>query len=212
MDVETISMPKEAALEKLHAYKSKLQRMKISKANAEAAEEYKAAIKGYEALAKGTKLIDIQDVFENCPRGEDHRPKLAIIRADVKQVYFKWRNNSTVYEFSDADNRYRRSTSTRIVQSKANQFIEVGTENWNRYKDIEGYALTPMIPLDVRPVRLDLKNHFILWEVEKWADVQIKAKPDVDPYLLKHLAGTLYAVIAEWELTELERSILKGRL
>lgn len=30
----------------------------------------------------------------------------------------------------------------------------------------------------------------------------------VDPFLLKHIMGDTYAVIAEWELTELEASLL----
>jgi hypothetical protein len=73
-----------------------------------------------------------------------------------------------------------------------------------------GYALIPMIPADVRP-RDALENCYVLWEVEHWADRPIRATPDRDPYLLKHLAGDLYAVIAEWDLTELERAIMQGR-
>lgn len=33
-----------------------------------------------------------------------------------------------------------------------------------------------------------------------------------DPALLKHIGGDLYAVLATWDLTELERSVLGGRL
>ena len=43
----------------------------------------------------------------------------------------------------------------------------------------------------------------ILWEVEKWANQQHNVTPDIDPYLLKHVTGSLYAVIAEWDLTNL---------
>lgn len=36
--------------------------------------------------------------------------------------------------------------------------------------------------------------------------------PPGDPLLLKHLAGTLYAVLAVWDLTELERAVFGGRM
>ena len=73
-----------------------------------------------------------------------------------------------------------------------------------------GYALVPLVPADVRPSG-QLRNYFILWEVEQWSDRRIGAKPDIDPYLLRHLAGDLYVVEAEWDLTELERAIMSGR-
>ncbi|OWK42111.1 hypothetical protein FRUB_04189 [Fimbriiglobus ruber] len=69
-----------------------------------------------------------------------------------------------------------------------------------------------MIPLDVRPKPGIPENACILWEVEQWADHRLDVAPDIDPYLLKHITGSLYAVIAEWDLTELERSILRGRI
>jgi hypothetical protein len=76
----------------------------------------------------------------------------------------------------------------------------------------KGYALVPMIPLDVRPKTGIPENAYILWEVERWADERLDVAPDIDPYLLKHIPGSLYAVIAEWEFTDLERSILRGRV
>jgi hypothetical protein len=35
--------------------------------------------------------------------------------------------------------------------------------------------------------------------------------PPEDPALLKHIGGDLYAVLAVWNLTELERAVLSGR-
>ena len=73
-----------------------------------------------------------------------------------------------------------------------------------------GFALVPMVPADVRP-KGALSNFFVLWEVQAWASRAQVMQPDRDPYLLKHLAGDLYAVVAEWELTDLERAIMTGR-
>jgi hypothetical protein len=69
-----------------------------------------------------------------------------------------------------------------------------------------GAAMVPMVPADVYPSRgLDLSKHFVLWEVEDW-----DAAPPVDPMLLKPIGGNLYAVIAQWNLTEIERVIIAG--
>lgn len=54
-----------------------------------------------------------------------------------------------------------------------------------------GVAVTPLVD--------------ILWEAE-W-----QAVPPKDPALLRHLGGDLYAVVAVWDLTELERAVLGGR-
>jgi hypothetical protein len=45
----------------------------------------------------------------------------------------------------------------------------------------------------------------ILWEAE-WQHVPS------DPLLLRHITGPLYAVLASWDLTELERAVLSRRL
>lgn len=41
----------------------------------------------------------------------------------------------------------------------------------------------------------------------EWAPV-----PPTDPFLLRHLGGTLYVVLAQWDLTPLEKAVLAGRL
>src|SRR5438046_3023240 len=42
-------------------------------------------------------------------------------------------------------------------------------------------------------------------------DVTWQEMPPEDPALLKHIGGDLYAVVAVWNLTELERAVLSGR-
>jgi hypothetical protein len=63
-----------------------------------------------------------------------------------------------------------------------------------------------MVPPDVMPARgCDLSKHFVLWEVENW-----DAAPPIDPILLRPIGGNLYAVVAQWDLTEVERMIIAG--
>lgn len=71
---------------------------------------------------------------------------------------------------------------------------------------LRGYrALVPLIPPNLRPARA-LVRYVILFEAE-WEPV-----PPTDPLLLRHLHGDLYAVLAAWDLTPLERAVLAGRL
>jgi len=44
-------------------------------------------------------------------------------------------------------------------------------------------------------------------EVEKW-----KPLPPKDPILLKRLTPNLFGVLATWDLTNLERAIIRGRI
>ena len=77
-----------------------------------------------------------------------------------------------------------------------------------------GYAIMPLVPpagLRLAGGFSGLHEHFTLFEVEAWADSPIRAQPDRDPYLLRHVAGDLYAVIYEWDLSDLERAVMAGR-
>lgn len=196
MNVPTIEMPAEDAKAKLAAYRAQLRRR--------ADEEYEAAAAGYEALAEGKPLLNLTDAINFAGLGDDGRPRLAIARADRKQVEVTgWgaprdhiRFNATSPNFSTWG-----YSGTLMVNVRWN---EPGIKMKN------GYALVPMVPADVRPSG-QLKDYFILWEVEAWSDRRIGAQPDIDPYLLHHLAGDLYTVEAAWDLTELERAIMAGR-
>jgi hypothetical protein len=46
----------------------------------------------------------------------------------------------------------------------------------------------------------------VLWEVERWELV-----PPTDPALIRHIRGDLWAVLATWDLTEIERHVLAQR-
>lgn len=213
MDVHQIEMPREEALEKLQAYKKRLSKMKGRALASEIGQEYQAAMEGYKALAAGTALIDLDEIFEACPCDEQGRPMMAIGRADRKQIYMEWEGWSDRIRFIDEANRYSRLAQDSLLQRSVLMGRGHGQTDLNGYrKTLSGYSLIPMIPADVRPAQCDLSKSLILWEVEKWADQRLRSTPDRDPFLLKPIGGSLYAVIAQWDLTDLERSIMKRRL
>jgi hypothetical protein len=61
------------------------------------------------------------------------------------------------------------------------------------------------VPPRLHP-RGKLANYHILWDAV-WTPA-----PPKDPLLLRHLAGQLYAIVGQWDLTPLEQAVLRGRL
>lgn len=201
MNVETIQMSRQQALAKLSKYKERLARG--------ADNEYEAAVAGYKALADGKILLDLEEVFVDVPRDEKQRPMLAIARADRRQVYFCWDGDRYRFDAGVRPGwRSPASLNVRVGAGTPYDATKVAGEHSHFRKG--GYALVPMVPADVRP-NVDLKKCHVLWEVPVWADTRIGSAPS-DPYLIQHLAGSLYVVLAEWELTPLEQAITRGRI
>ncbi len=50
------------------------------------------------------------------------------------------------------------------------------------------------------------ENYYVLWEVDHWT-----REPPRDPYLLRRITDNMFVVIAAWNLTDLERAVIKGR-
>lgn len=195
MNVQSITMDPEEAAAQLEGY------VKMLRRRADA--EYEQVKGGLEQLAAGHALLDLGDTIRNAPVDSKGRPRLAIARSDRRQVMaYGWGTNV------DFITRWRgpgsESPTTRIR-------VDVGRPT-NPMPS--GYALVPLVPppgLRLAGGFTGLRKHFTLFEVEAWSDAPRLAQPDRDPYLLRHVAGELYAVIYEWDLTELERAVMAGR-
>ncbi len=203
MNIQTITMAPADAVKKLAAYKKQLRKRTDS--------EYLAATQAYTALAKGTPLVDLTNVFADAPTDQKGRPRLAIARADRKQVRFEANGSQFIFDAHKNPSSWATWSEGLRMSFGAGKVVGV---RWHGNKTVagvpRGYALVPMIPADVRP-NVALNKAFILWEVERWEAKPIGARPDRDPFLLQYLGGDLYAIIAEWELTDVERSIMAGR-
>ena len=215
MNVTTITMDPAEAQVKLDAYRDALERRHSADVDA----EWKAAADAYQELAKGTPLIDPVAAIRECGWRADSRPVLAIARADMARVQWevtrsaRWFDPDTrQYKGSWAPMEWRFSAlrkkdtrwGRRDAAGKTFYIKNVITEPPGEPKS--GVAMVPMVPPDVLPARgCDLSKHFILWEVESW-----DAAPPIDPILLRPIGGDLYAVVAQWDLTDIERAIIAG--
>lgn len=192
MNVETIQLPRAQARAKIEAWRHRLDRNPDPKARL----EYEAALAGYRALARGTPVLDLGEVFRAVPVDAKGRPALAIARADARTVQLD--TSTGRFIFGSDGNLYPRSNA-----AWGTRFEIHSPQAQNR--PLYYTAIVPMIPPEVGPKRIDLRRHAILWEAA-WESVP------VDPMLLRPLAGNLYAVIAAWDLTPLERAVIAGRL
>lgn len=191
MNAGQLTMTKAEAHERLQHYRRALH----DRAN----EEYEVAAAAYDALAKGTPIIELVHAFTLAPLDEKGRPKMAIARADEKQVKI-WSGNG-VRDFEPAPARH---VSAQRVRTRR---IPDPRSSW-RHPD--GFALVPLVPPAILGNRNPAK-HWILWEVEQWADQRLDAAPDRDPLLLRQIRGSLYAVVGQWDLTEVERMVMASR-
>lgn len=214
MDVPLIQMDPEDAQQRLEAYRGSLRRS--------ADEEYSAAVAGYEALATGTPVIQLSEAIKSAPRDETGRPMIGLARSDRNEVKLRWDGNSTRISY-DTSKDFRQSVfESSLLICRVNigrthgQRVTYTTDHGERWyhQSLEGYAMVPMIPphaVAAAGGRTKLRKHLVLWEVEEWADNRHRTEPDLDPLLLRPIHGDLCAVVAAWDLTDLERAIMAGR-
>lgn len=176
--------------------------------------EDEAIMRGYRVLAQGKQLISLAETIqrggfvEKVEQRWDHvtkrslpivvlLPALACCRAHLKECWVSTESNGTVTFLSDP---YYRGRKDRVSISGFEQRGLV-------WSNADWKAMVPIIPPGLRPAH-HLRNYHILWEAD-WK----KTRPPAprDPVLLKHIRGDLYAVVAMWELTKLERAVLSGR-
>jgi hypothetical protein len=200
MNVAQIKMPAAEARKRFDEYTEAL-------ASREATAEDTAALLGYKALADGKDVLDLFQVFRDTPADAQGRPRLAVARAHWPRVALRrepdgratWVRLQGSADWADF---YGRAAWHRRIRFPAGTLhASARPAATTNGRDLS--AIVPTIPPPVRPPRA-LHRYVILWE----ADWQVAP---VDPLLLRHLAGPLYVMLASWDLTELERSILAAR-
>ncbi len=175
--------------------------------------EYQALMHGYKAIAAGQSVIDLHHVLSVSGLQHDTLyPRLAICNASARRCVVDMEpNGSASFHAESRDTRGKR-TCVRVPAGTFQIFTwgklpdgNMGYRNrpndWKRHAS----AVVPLVPAALRP-RASLTNYDILWDAV-WSP-----EPPRDPLLLRHLAGALYAVVAHWDLSPLERAVLRGRI
>lgn len=159
-------------------------------------------MRSYRAIARGRRVLHLQQVMAEAGLRTDWLPKLAICRADRTHCSVVMHRGGGADFFSVQDPPWR----SRVVNTSTTRVLPARTFQQRPHDTPRdrAWAIAPSIPPSFRP-KGDLKGYHLLWEAH-W-----EAAP-VDPLLLKHIGGDIFGVVAQWDLTPLEQAILRGRL
>ena len=155
----------------------------------------------YQLIAQGRLVIRAVNSIIAAGLNDEGLPKLAIVRADV--VSCRWKPNRW------GGGEFRCDVSWHARRRHHSRFLPIPNGTWpvqDRYLYKDLVAQAPLIPIHLRPKR-GLQNYHVLFEAE-WREVV-----PVDPILLRRIGQSdLWVVCAAWDLTEVERAVLAGRI
>ena len=235
MNVETIQMDPRIASIHYKDYRKKVREMKVQRvaeARAQITEGNKKRVaayrqltqmekediimmESYRAMAKGQRILNVANAIRGAGLCKEKRlPVLALARANWQYCYLKQERNRLCFS---ADNWISTTWSGQRIfrePKKVNPFrmdllgAELTNEEWRKQQGLPAMnnqrAVVPAIPAYLRPAG-NLEDYHVLFEA-KWE----KCAPP-DPILLKHISGHMYSVLAQWDLTDVEKAVLEGR-
>ena len=166
----------------------------------------------YWQLSQGQTVLNLPKVIGQAGFTYDRLPKLACCRAD-----YKWcgldTSGSQLKFYKRGEWSHNRANTIYIPRvhfdDNGATFTDLTDYNWrNEHGHPQLHmcrALVPTVPANLRPRRHVSKYH-ILWEAN-WENTA----PE-DPILLSRVTDNIFIVVAQWDLTPVEKMVLEGRL
>lgn len=196
MNITTVEMPVEEAAKAFKEYRAAF----MAERNRIDGE----LMRGYKALAEGKTLIGLTEAIGKGGMDEVGRPRLAIARADESQITMTIEVNGEVHY--DPRRSGVRSVD-RVFTIPAGALPRPprsGVDSWREPWAGMWWARIPFIPPVYRPPHA-IEGYHLLWEAEWHRGSGPQRR---DPMLLKRVGGDLFAVVAVWDLTEVEKLVL----
>jgi hypothetical protein len=162
----------------------------------------------YGHMKHGRAVLDVWQAFRDSGLDANGDPKIAICRSDAARC--------TLRKSPDGGARFMAVDGWKALKEDVS--LPAGSFTWSRGEPTyqggprvilrEKLAtVVPVVPAKFLP-KTGLNNFYTLWEVEKWDLVT----PPVDPMLLRRVSPNMFVVMATWDLTEIERAVLRGRI
>lgn len=155
-----------------------------------------AIMVGYRQLAFGRRLIDVRATIASGGLDTNGRPKIVVAQAQLERVSVRLDRDGGL-TFDDPARRTNTKSAARITFPDR---TFPGDRNRGDWSGIRATAIVPSIPPRFRPA-YSLERYWILFEAEY-------LKPPVDPALLRPIGNGVAVMIAAWDLTPLERTVL----
>lgn len=163
--------------------------------------EDEALIAAYRAAARGLPLISLSAAVAAGGFFEGGLPRIAIARADATHCWVQWDwRDGLQLVYTDRAREWGRNALV------GEHTVRVSATPPTHRSGYGGQTVVPSVPPRHRPKRNRLHRYHVLWEVEAWDPT-----PPRDPALLRHIRGDLWAVLACWDLTDIERHVLAQR-
>lgn len=216
MDLVTQQMPARAAREAFLEYKHSIearQRKERDQLEQRILDEDKELMAAYRVMSRGRRVINFTEACANMgwkPGPTWGLPKVAICRASAKRcaLAFPYYYRSQDPVFVDDARTGRHWNHSTLSRPKS--AIQMPRDLWdlaalkaNSNKIFR--CKVPTIPLRHRPAEGQLHRYHLIFEAE-W-----DLTPPLDPFLVKRVSKHFFAVIAQWDLTPLERSLVGMR-
>lgn len=226
MNLQTIEIPRAQAREAAAEYQRAAKGMREGPARTEfeeIARAYRLAARDETPMIALTPTIraagtTVRTVVSGTRRQNYLLPNLAACRADAAFCYTLGIQRDGGIELIDSLNRRPNYQKGRLKLDlgielpgdfTAGEPLANGNSWWKRNA---WSAMVPIVPPKHRPAGAStLGSYLVLWEVDDWVWTKIPQPPG-DPALLRRLGGDIYAVLATWDLTELEKLVLSGRV
>lgn len=196
MNVVKVTESKYTAREKFLEYRRAVQ--------GRHSDEDKAIMEGYRYLSRGKQLINLIETFRATGMNDRDEPRLAIARASARTCTFEWTRNQWCFR---TDSIYSRFKYRAFMYHRSTFSVKSFTRREEYGKGERLTAQVPIIPPKFRPGETQIEHYGILWE----ADWHHAPK---DPLLVRfiHPKSPLVVLVAQWDLTELERAVMEGRI
>lgn len=198
MDVQTVTMEAEAAAQAFREYRGAF----MAERNRIDGE----LMRTYKALSEGKTLISLTEAITTGGVDTIGRPNLAIARADEREIQMRIQGDGAVTFDPSPSTRVR--IPDRLFEFRTDTLPRPPRQEgvWEHQEPWAGWwtATLPFIPPKYRPP-LNMENYHLLWEAE-WR--RARGAQRRDPMLLRRVGGDLFAVVAAWDLTEIEKLVL----
>ncbi len=198
MDVNTVTMPVEDAAKAFREYRGAF----MAERNRIDGE----LMRGYKALSEGKMLISLTEAIQKGGVDDLGRPHLAIARADEPAIAMNRTKSGRLEYWPEA--APRATADDRVFTFGVGTLPSMEQGRWEPDRLWRTWrpwtASIPFIPPQYRPP-LKIENYHLLWEAE-WR--QARGSQRRDPMLLRRVGGDLFAVVAAWDLTEIEKLVL----
>lgn len=207
MEVEELAISPEEVKNELETLKKGIKEGYISKRS----KLVRDLLAIYGHLEHKGEIIDVYSSFKKAGLTKEGHPKLAIVRADSRFAHlYKKKSGGAIFARERKD-----EWNTHASFKEGDVELPSQTYEWIKLEEKFWKTVTPMIPPRIAiavSAKITPYHYHILFEAEYWASDPEPPRAPRDPILGRMLTPNMFAVYATWDLTELERKVLLGRL